>query len=139
MRVVVDTNVLVSAVLRDKDPEAVILWIANQPGVEWLVSTSIMKEYLSVLARSRFGIPQEILQKWDTLLKKITREVQVVKTFEFPRDQKDAAFLACALSTQANYLITGDKDFLEARQVVDTIIISVGMFKRLVCDRLGEL
>ena len=31
MRVGIDTNVLVSAALRDKDPEVVILWIAAQP------------------------------------------------------------------------------------------------------------
>lgn len=138
MRVVVDTNVLISAALRDKDPEAVILWITARPGVDWLVSAKILDEYLSVLARSRFGLPQEVLQKWAAFLKGVTREIEVTKTYDFPRDQKDAAFLACALSGQADYLITGDKDFKEAKQLVDTIIISVSMFKRLVCDRLGE-
>ncbi len=44
MRVVIDTNVLVSAVLKDRDPEEVILYVASQPDIEWLVSPEILKE-----------------------------------------------------------------------------------------------
>ena len=45
MRVVVDTNVLVSAALKDRDPEAVILIIVEQPDFEWVVSSEILDEY----------------------------------------------------------------------------------------------
>ena len=38
MKVLIDTNVLVSAVLKDKDPEAVILFVGRQPYFEWIVS-----------------------------------------------------------------------------------------------------
>jgi predicted nucleic acid-binding protein len=31
MKIIIDTNVLVSAVLKDKDPETVILFLATQP------------------------------------------------------------------------------------------------------------
>lgn len=34
----------------------------------------------------------------------------------------------------ADYLITGDKDFSEAQQMIGTTIISVSLFKKLVCD-----
>jgi len=34
MKVIVDTNVIVSAALRDKEPEAVVLFISQQPDVE---------------------------------------------------------------------------------------------------------
>ena len=37
MKVLIDTNVLVSAALRDKDPEAVILFIAARPDWQWIV------------------------------------------------------------------------------------------------------
>jgi len=43
MKVVIDTNVLVSAILKDKDPEAVILFIAGSPDIEWLVSPYDLK------------------------------------------------------------------------------------------------
>ena len=40
MKVLIDTNVLVSAALRDKDPEAVILFIAAQPDWELIVDAA---------------------------------------------------------------------------------------------------
>jgi len=43
-------------------------------------------------------------------------------------------FIACALAAQANFFITGDHDFSEAQQMMNTTIISVSLFKRTVCD-----
>jgi predicted nucleic acid-binding protein len=45
MKVVIDTNVLVSAALKDKDPEAVILFIVARSDFEWVVSPEILAEY----------------------------------------------------------------------------------------------
>ena len=60
--------------------------------------------------------------------------VDVNIVVEFPRDQKDAKFLACALSAEADYLITGDKDFEEAHKTGVTTVISVAEFKRLIVE-----
>lgn len=49
-------------------------------------------------------------------------------------DPTDAKFLACALATQANWLVTGDRGFTQARKLVTTTILSVSQFKTLVCD-----
>jgi len=35
MRVVVDTNILISAAIKDRIPEKVILWIVANPSVLW--------------------------------------------------------------------------------------------------------
>ncbi|WP_256091559.1 hypothetical protein [Candidatus Thiosymbion oneisti] len=40
MKVVIDTNILVSAVIRDRLPERVLLWCLGDPDVEWLVTPS---------------------------------------------------------------------------------------------------
>jgi predicted nucleic acid-binding protein len=40
MRVVVDTNVVVSAILRDRLPEKVLLFIISQPDFEWVALRS---------------------------------------------------------------------------------------------------
>jgi uncharacterized protein len=135
MKVVIDTNVLVSAILRDRNPEAVILWILSQPDWEWLVSAEIMQEYRKILRRPKFAFSSDLLSKWDTLLERDTTSVSVDEQVEFPRDQKDAKFLACALSNNADYLITGDSDFSEAQKLLNTTILSVSLFKRLV---IGE-
>ena len=57
---------------------------------------------------------------------------------DFPRDQKDAKFLACAQAAEADYFITGDRDFTEAKKLVTTTILSVSLFKQLVCDVLEK-
>lgn len=62
--------------------------------------------------------------------------VDVDLSIDFPHDQKDSMFLACAVATGANYFITGDGDVVHAEKLVATTILSVSQFKKLVCDML---
>jgi len=134
MKIVIDTNVVVSAVLRDRNPETVILFIIGNPEFEWVASREIVEEYIGVLGRERFAVPKKILDKWSDIFNEVITFVDVTSTANFPRDQKDARFIACALSAGADYFITGDKDFEEAYKLMATTVISVSYFKRLVCD-----
>lgn len=135
MKVVIDTNVLVSAAWRDKLPEAVVIWIAFHDDWDWMVSQEILDEYQEVLRREKFRLAAEVIEKWDTIITNLTTLVDVNIAVEFPRDQKDAKFLACALAADADYLITGDADFNEAQKLTKTTIISVPMFKGIIVDR----
>lgn len=140
MIVVIDTNVLVSAALRGRDPEAVLLFAAATPGVRWVASPEIMAEYRAVLGRPKFALPPDLLARWNAFLESAVEVREAPVALEFPRDRKDAIFHACALSASADFLVTGDRDFQgaeTARRIVSTTIISVSMFKRLVCDRFG--
>lgn len=133
MRVVIDTNVLISAILKDRDPEAVILYVVANADIEWMVSPKILNEYKAVLRREKFGLPKDIVLRWSEILETFTTSTDVNIDIEFPRDRNDAIFLECALSTDANFLITGDKDFADAQRLINTTIISVSQFKKLVC------
>jgi len=134
MRVLIDTNVLVSAALKDRDPETVIKWVVAHPDWLWLITPEILAEYKEVMSRAKFGLSRELLTRWFSLLDAVTTPVVADPPLQFPRDQKDAIFIACALAGQADYLITGDRDFTEARKLVTTTILPVSQFKRLVCD-----
>ena len=134
MKVVVDTSVLVSAVFRDRTPEEVILFVTGQDAFHWIVSGEILAEYREVLSRPKFDLSEEILNHWIEILESSTVEIDVDLEIDFPRDRKDAKFIACALAAQANFFITGDHDFNEAQQMMNTAIISVSLFKRTVCD-----
>lgn len=138
MKVVIDTNVLVSAALKDRNPESVILCILTQPQFEWIVTDEILKEYKEVLARPKFSLPAPIVQQWWELLDEFTAPVAVEISFEFPRDRKDAKFLACALAANAEFFITGDRDFNEAQKLVETLILSASMFKQMFCDESDQ-
>ncbi len=132
MKVVIDTNVLLSAALRDRDPEAVIRYVAVTPGVEWVVSDPIVAEYHDVLRRPRFGLAPDVIAEWLSLIGRVTTLITVVPEIAFPRDPKDAPFLACAVAARADFLITGDHDFENAGRIGPTIIISVSRFRRLI-------
>lgn len=49
---------------------------------------------------------------------------------DFPRDPKDAPFLAAALAGRADFLITDDKDLVQAGGLVATRIVTVADFSR---------
>jgi uncharacterized protein len=134
IKVIVDTGITVSAAFRDRVPEEVILFIVEQGDFEWIVSSAILEEYIEVLARKKFNLSPEVLQKWREIFEQCTTTVEVDIEVNFPRDQKDAKFLECALAAEADYLITGDKDFEEAQKLVKTTIISVSQFKKLVME-----
>ena len=63
MKVLIDTNELVSAALKDKDPEMVILFVAEQPDFEWIVSAEILAEYKAVLSRPKFSLPDDVRRR----------------------------------------------------------------------------
>jgi len=132
MKVVIDTNIVISAILKNRIPEQIILFVAEQDDFEWLVSSDILAEYKAVIHRPKFKLPADIIQKWLMLFDLRTVYIDVEIELDFPRDQKDAKFLACAIAGSANFLITGDKDFTEAPKILDTIIISISDFNRLV-------
>lgn len=139
MKVVIDTNVLVSAALRDRGPERVILFVADHPEFEWVVSAEVLQEYREVLARPKFALPDDLLERWLRLLDSRTSVVEVQKGLEFPRDRKDARFLACAVSAAADFLVTGDRDFEEAQRLLSTTIVSVSLFEKYVCKAWDRL
>jgi putative PIN family toxin of toxin-antitoxin system len=137
VKVLIDTNVLVSAILKDKEPEDVILFIVSRPDIEWIVSFQILEEYKDVLSRTKFSLPEHIKNAWFTALDSLTSVIDSDIPTEFQRDQKDAKFLACAIASNADYFITGDKDFDQAQRFINTTIISISQFKRLVIDALS--
>jgi len=134
LKVVIDTNVLVSAALKDKEPETVLLFVGAHPEFEWIVSPEIVREYKEVLSRDKFKVPEQLLKKWYAIIEHVTTAIDINIELEFPRDPKDAKFLACALAANAEFLITGDKDFTEAKKLFNTTILSVSLFKKLVFE-----
>ena len=129
MKIIVDTNVLVSAIIRDNIPEQVIMWIVSQPVIEWVATAEIVQEYKEVLQRKKFKLPSDVIDSWFRLFDEELVLVSPEITVNFPRDVKDAKFLECALESKADIFITGDRDFSEAQALISTQIMSVNQFK----------
>jgi putative PIN family toxin of toxin-antitoxin system len=130
MRIVVDTNVLLSAALRDRLPEKVVQHIATAADCDWIATPEIIKEYVEVLRRPKFALSASVLHSWAEL---IAIRVLVIPSptavdVRLPRDPNDAPFLAAAIIAGANYLITGDNDLLHAKLSLTTRIVTVAEF-----------
>src|SRR5690348_5562096 len=108
MNVLIDTNVLLSAALRDRLPERVVLHVGMHDQWKWLVTPEILDEYVSVLKRPKFALSTEALQRWTDLLLHSTACVSSPPAVAFSRDPKDAPLLAAAIATNSDYLVTGD-------------------------------
>lgn len=134
MKVVVDTNILVSAVLRDRDPELVIQFVVDHPEFEWVASQPILTEYKEVLNRRKLRLTQEVKDNWFNLLDETLTLVEVGTPVDFPIDPDDAMFLACAITVDADFLITGDTGLFQGENLLNTVIITVAKFKNLFCD-----
>lgn len=113
MRVVLDTNVLVSALLfTGISSELVALWKRN--AITVVLSRGILEEYLRVLSYPKFqlseaeikGLIEEELLPYVEVVNP-RRRLRVVE-----RDPSDNKFLECALAGKAPVIISGDKDLL---------------------------
>ncbi|MEE9308274.1 MAG: putative toxin-antitoxin system toxin component, PIN family [Spirochaetia bacterium] len=130
MRVVVDTNVLVSSFLTPKGhPRAVIdLWKTGQ--ISLCVSEEILEEYLEVLARLGLRGEPELKnllrmfkRKENLVFRKVAAHFHRVK--EDPADDK---FIDCAIGARARYIISGDSHLLKVKQFKTVKIVSPVQF-----------
>jgi putative PIN family toxin of toxin-antitoxin system len=113
MRLVLDTNVLISAILAPNSIPANVLNWGEKNGVI-LYSDTTLTELLSVLQRPKFAkyIDSEDI---DGLSIRINRSwccVPILRRVKLCRDSKDDKFLELALNGEASHLITGDADLL---------------------------
>jgi putative PIN family toxin of toxin-antitoxin system len=112
LRVVLDTNVLVSAIISDgKSRELLKMGITNQYSV--LISDLILKELNIVLRRPKFKISEDEVQR--TILAIIrTADVVNVKTKikAVKEDPKDDMIIETAIDGNADIIVTGDSHLI---------------------------
>ncbi|GCA81323.1 putative toxin-antitoxin system toxin component, PIN family [Microcystis aeruginosa] len=128
MKVIVDTNILVSAVLKGRKPREIVQFISDHSDIDWIVSQEILTEYKEVLNRRKLKLTDEVKQEWLDKIETIPKVIEVNVTVDFARDVKDAKFIALARVSEADFLITGDRDFEEMIELEQTVIISVSLF-----------
>ncbi len=111
---VLDTNVIVSAVLLKNSVSYKAFFKAHQKGV-LLLSWPIADELTEVLKRTKFDNYVSSNKRMSFLATLIGTAtfIEITATITDCRDPKDNMFLELAISGQANAIISGDKDLLE--------------------------
>ena len=122
--VVIDTNVLVSALLNiDSNPGAVLLSAINGETIP-LLNEEILAEYRNVLARKKFGFPAETVDVVLRRLAGVGLNVTLIDA-EYPEviDPKDHCFYAVTMvgrQTADTFLVTGNIRHFPAKTYVVT-------------------
>ena len=109
MKIVLDTNVVVSGLLQPQGNPAQVLTLALAGAVQVCHDQRILAEYAEVLARPRFKFDEkrvrEVLDKLETDGLAVAATGQ--RDLDLP-DADDEPFLAVALAAPADYLVTGN-------------------------------
>jgi len=112
MRVVLDTNVVVSGLLSPFGPPGEIMRMVSSGVITLCIDARILTEYVEVLARPKLGFNQEAVK---ALLDFIEVTGQTVASTPLPRslpDSDDNPILEIALAGKASYLVTSSlKDY----------------------------
>ena len=119
---VIDTNVLVSAMLTHNEQSATFriieAMISNQ--IIPLYNEEIISEYEDVLHRTKFGFSEADISYYLDSLKKLGIHSQRVTSSENYPDPKDVVFYEVALSKDDAYLVTGNKKHFPQTPIVVT-------------------
>lgn len=109
VRVVLDTNVVVSAHLKTEGFERYALDLVLAGKLQLAASEAILAEYASVLVRPQFAITRKRLARSMDLIRKSAHIVRPSRRLTVAHDPSDNRFLECAEAARADYLVTGNK------------------------------
>jgi len=108
LRLVVDTNIVVSAALRPDGLQRTVLLLAIIKPARLYVSNAILTEYRDVLSRPEFQIRKGLRQQLLDLIGKRAHLVCPVRAIQVANDPEDDKFIECADAARADYLVTGN-------------------------------
>ena len=109
LRLVVDTNIVVSAALKPDGLQRTVLLLAITKPARLYVSEAIVAEYREVLARPELKIRKGLRQQLLDLIKNQAQIVKPSRSLQVAKDPDDDKFLECADAGRADYLVTGNQ------------------------------
>ena len=128
MKVVVDTNVLVSAILKDQSLPALAVHVIEQRGV-LLKSTATEQQLFEVLARPYFvSLIAPAAHAWLKRLLAAAEAVTITERIVACRDPTDDKFLELAVNGHADLIVSGDADLLALNPFRDIPIVPPAVF-----------
>lgn len=129
MKVVVDTNVMISGVFFGGAPRMVLNAIIDEK-ITACATLEIVEEYQEIveemIARKQGHLNQTIL---DPLIQKLTL-IEQHSNVQLCRDHDDDKFLNCAKDSDSLYIVSGDKDLLVIQDYEGIKIVTARQF----CD-----
>jgi putative PIN family toxin of toxin-antitoxin system len=108
VRLVLDTNIAISACMKPDGLEARVMELAMSNSVEVCVTGEILDEYREVLMRDKFLAFRDAAGIFLEAISRIAILVIPAGPVDAASDEDDNRFLECAAAGRADYLITGN-------------------------------
>lgn len=122
MRIFLDTNVLASSIATRGLCSELLESIIHDH--ELLICQPVLLELEEVLA-DKFRLPELVVEGFLSLLKAEGRMVASQKKPSIPiKDADDISILACAIASEADVFVTGDKELLDLQTIDKLPIVS---------------
>jgi putative PIN family toxin of toxin-antitoxin system len=135
MRAVVDTNILVRAVIRPQGTVGPVLLRLRQGEYTLLYARSLLEELIDVLNRPRIRDKYRLtggdIQTVLGLILLRGEEVTPLERITACRDPKDDKFLEVAVAGQADAIVSGDQDLLVLHPYAGIPIVTPRAFLRM--------
>ncbi len=124
MRIVVDTNILISA-LGWKGNEYNLVRKVFQRELDISISPELLDEFRGVASRSKLGFSSEAIEEFvDVLIRLADVVVPKRKVSVIEGDPADNRVLECALASKADLLVSGDRHLLKLGEYKGIRIVS---------------
>lgn len=108
LRLVVDTNIVVSAALKPDGLQRTVLLLAITKPARLYVSAAILAEYRDVLSRPELEIRKGLRNQLLQIIQDRSHTVTRARRLQVTSDPGDNIFLECADAARADYLVTGN-------------------------------
>jgi putative PIN family toxin of toxin-antitoxin system len=120
MRVVVDTNIVIRALIKPQGTVGPILQRLRNGDYTLVYSLPILDELIEKLAlpriRHKYHLEEEQIEALTAFIALRGELVTPSRTVKVCRDPEDNMFIEAALAGAAEYVVTGDKDLLTLRK-----------------------
>jgi uncharacterized protein len=136
--VVLDTNVVVSAHLKQNGLERFVLDLALSRTIALYLSEEILEEYEGVLRRSRFALSPQLVKDSLRLIRRASILVQPKRVANLLRDPDDNKFLDCAAEAGADYLVTGNRRHFPNVWSRTRVVNARGLLQELILTLKGR-
>jgi uncharacterized protein len=128
LKIVPDTNVLISAFITDGN-EYQILKLAKQNNIKILLSPDILDEFEDVIKRPRLGFSFEQINSFTQQINNISEKIYPSETLSIIKeDPDDDKILEAASKGKADYIISGDNHLLNLKEFRNIKIVNASTF-----------
>jgi putative PIN family toxin of toxin-antitoxin system len=141
IRVVLDTNIVISGTLWSGSPKQVMQIVEAGKALP-LVTEAMLDELKEVIERPKFAKRLELLGKTaQEIISQYASKAEIIEAVALDEsvssDPDDDIFLACAISGKAQMIVSGDPHLLNVKQYQNIPILTAGDFL-LAVEKDGE-